>query len=109
MGIGFAVINVPFSSYGYSALYRALPLWGYWTPRRLNYPVYCIGLRIFFDATVFPRVPDDLIHAARLDGMGEFELVWRILMPAAMPAFNCFFNFLGGLALERLFLAAPSH
>jgi multiple sugar transport system permease protein len=38
----------------------------------------------------FRGVPTDLIHAARLDGMSEFELVWRILMPAAMPALIAF-------------------
>lgn len=35
-------------------------------------------------------IPDDLIHAARLDGMSEFGLVWRIIFPVTMPAVVAF-------------------
>jgi multiple sugar transport system permease protein len=35
-------------------------------------------------------VPDDLINAARLDGLGEFSIAWRIMMPTAMPALVSF-------------------
>jgi multiple sugar transport system permease protein len=45
---------------------------------------------IFWIRQFFRTVPDDLMHAARLDGMGEFEIVWRIMLPAAMPALTAF-------------------
>lgn len=32
------------------------------------------------------HVPDDLIHAARIDGCGEFEIYWRIVLPVCRPA-----------------------
>jgi lactose/L-arabinose transport system permease protein len=32
------------------------------------------------------HVPDDLLHAARIDGCGEFEIYWRIVLPTARPA-----------------------
>ena len=38
----------------------------------------------------FRTVPDDLVHAARLDGMSEFELVWRVMLPTAVPALFAF-------------------
>ena len=38
----------------------------------------------------FKMVPDDLIDAARLDGMGEFTIVWRIMIPNAVPALVAF-------------------
>jgi multiple sugar transport system permease protein len=35
-------------------------------------------------------IPDDLIHAARSDGLGEAAIVWRIIMPNAWPAASAF-------------------
>jgi ABC-type glycerol-3-phosphate transport system permease component len=32
------------------------------------------------------NVPDDLVHAARIDGCTEFEVYWRIALPIAKPA-----------------------
>lgn len=45
---------------------------------------------IFLMRQFFRTVPDDLVHAARLDGMTEFELVWRVMLPAAVPALFAF-------------------
>lgn len=45
---------------------------------------------IFLMRQFFRTVPDDLVHAARLDGMSEFELVWRVMLPAAVPALFAF-------------------
>ena len=45
---------------------------------------------IFLLRQFFSTVPDDLIHAARLDGLGEFAIVWRIMLPTAMPALVAF-------------------
>lgn len=45
---------------------------------------------IFLMRQFFLTVPDDLINAARLDGVGEFAIVWRIMMPTAMPAVIAF-------------------
>jgi multiple sugar transport system permease protein len=53
-------------------------------------PFIASAFGIFLMRQFFAGIPDDLIHAARLDAMGEFELVWRILMPAAMPALTAF-------------------
>ena len=32
------------------------------------------------------NLPDDLIHAARIDGCGEFMIYWRIALPIVRPA-----------------------
>ncbi len=42
-------------------------------------------------------VPDDLLDAARIDGVSEFGLFWRIAIPLTLPALAalCIFNFLG--------------
>lgn len=45
---------------------------------------------IFLMRQFFRAVPDDLLHAARLDGLSEFAIVWRIMVPTAIPAIVCF-------------------
>ncbi len=45
---------------------------------------------IFWIRQFFLTVPDDLVHAARLDGMSEFGIVWRIMLPTAVPALTAF-------------------
>ena len=45
---------------------------------------------IFLFRQFFKAVPDDLIHAARLDGLSEMSIVWRIMLPTAIPAVIAF-------------------
>jgi multiple sugar transport system permease protein len=45
---------------------------------------------IFLLRQVFKTVPDDLIHAARLDGLSELSIVLRIMMPLARSAIVAF-------------------
>lgn len=45
---------------------------------------------IFLFRQFFKQVPDDLIHAARLDGMSELAIVWRVMLPLAIPAIVAF-------------------
>lgn len=45
---------------------------------------------IFLMRQFFKTVPDDLIDAARLDGMSEFSIVWRVMLPTAIPALLAF-------------------
>ena len=45
---------------------------------------------IFLMRQFFKTVPDDLMNAARIDGLGEFEILWRIMLPQALPAMLAF-------------------
>ena len=45
---------------------------------------------IFLMRQFFMTVPDDLIDAARMDGMSEFGIVWRVMAPTAVPALVAF-------------------
>jgi multiple sugar transport system permease protein len=45
---------------------------------------------IFLMRQFFRTVPDDLVAAARMDGLGEFSIVWRIMLPTAAPALAAF-------------------
>ena len=45
---------------------------------------------IFLMRQFFMTVPDDLIDAARMDGMSEFSIIWRVMLPTAVPALLAF-------------------
>ncbi|MCW5733774.1 MAG: carbohydrate ABC transporter permease [Enhydrobacter sp.] len=45
---------------------------------------------IFLMRQFFLGVPDDLIDAARVDGMSEYRIVWGVMAPTAMPALIAF-------------------
>ena len=45
---------------------------------------------IFLLRQYIMTIPDDLIHAGRLDGMSELAIIWRIVVPAAAPAIVAF-------------------
>ena len=49
-------------------------------------------MRQFFDG-----VPNELLDAARMDGVNEFGIFWRIAVPLVTPAIAalCIFNFIG--------------
>lgn len=45
---------------------------------------------IFLFLQFFRAIPDDLIHAARLDGMTEASIIARVIVPNAWPAITAF-------------------
>lgn len=45
---------------------------------------------IFLMRQFFQSVPGDLVDAARMDGMSELSIVWRVMVPAALPALSSF-------------------
>lgn len=45
---------------------------------------------IFLFRQFFRAIPDDLVNAARIDGMSEASIVWRVIMPNAWPAATAF-------------------
>jgi len=45
---------------------------------------------IFLFRQYFKAIPDEVVYAARLDGLSEFAIVWRIMLPMALPALAAF-------------------
>lgn len=45
---------------------------------------------IFLFRQFFKALPDDLVNAARIDGMSESSIVWRVAVPNALPAATAF-------------------
>jgi multiple sugar transport system permease protein len=44
------------------------------------------ALFIFLLRQFFTTVPQELVDSARIDGAGEFRILWRIMVPLSMPA-----------------------
>ncbi len=55
------------------------------------------SLGIFWMNGVIAGIPNELLHAARVDGCGSFSTWWRIVMPVIRPALVslAIFTFLG--------------
>jgi multiple sugar transport system permease protein len=53
-------------------------------------PFFLSVFAIFLFRQFFKSYPDEIIQAARLDGVSEFEIVWRIVVPSAWPAIAAF-------------------
>ncbi len=61
------------------------------------FPGVITAVGIFLMRQFFDGVPDELLDAARIDGVNEFGIFWRVAMPLVKPAVAalCIFNFIG--------------
>lgn len=53
-------------------------------------PFFLSVFATFLFRQVFKTFPDEVLQAARVDGMGECEILWRIVVPSAWPAISAF-------------------
>jgi multiple sugar transport system permease protein len=56
----------------------------------LMVPFFLSVFAIFLFRQAFKTFPDEIIQAARVDGVGEMEILWRIVAPSAWPAVAAF-------------------
>ncbi|MCG8273956.1 carbohydrate ABC transporter permease [Aquamicrobium sp. NLF2-7] len=56
----------------------------------LIFPYVVSPFGIFLFRQFFKTIPDDVVHAARLDGYSELGIVWKIVIPMALPAIVAF-------------------
>jgi multiple sugar transport system permease protein len=63
----------------------------------IMFPGMMTAFGTFLMKQSFEAVPDELLEAGRVDGLGEFRLWWRIAMPLVAPALSALaiFTFLG--------------
>jgi multiple sugar transport system permease protein len=66
-------------------------IWG------IMFPGMMSAFGVFLMKQFFETVPDDFLDAARVDGLNEFSIWWRIAMPLVTPALSALaiFTFLG--------------
>ncbi len=78
--------------------YTMATQWGwantYWG---LAFPGLITATGLFLMRQFMQGVPNELLDAARIDGLSEFGIFWRIAVPLVKPAIAalCIFNFLG--------------
>ncbi|MET4037336.1 MULTISPECIES: carbohydrate ABC transporter permease [unclassified Bradyrhizobium] len=56
----------------------------------LIFPYVVSPFGVFLFRQFFKTIPDDVVHAARLDGLSEIAIVWKIMVPMALPAVIAF-------------------
>ncbi|WP_342739948.1 carbohydrate ABC transporter permease [Bradyrhizobium sp. B117] len=56
----------------------------------LIFPYVVSPFGIFLLRQVFKTIPDDVVYAARLDGLSELAIVWKVMVPMALPAVIAF-------------------
>lgn len=63
----------------------------------IMFPGLMTGFGVFLMRQFFSGIPDDYIHAARIDGLSEFQIWWQVAMPLVTPALSALaiFTFLG--------------
>jgi multiple sugar transport system permease protein len=63
----------------------------------IAFPGMITAVGIFLMRQFFDGVPNELLDAARIDGVNEFGIFWRVAMPLVKPAIAalCIFNFIG--------------
>jgi len=63
----------------------------------IAFPGVITAAGVFLMRQFMQGVPNDLIDAARIDGLSEFGIFWRVVVPLVKPAIAalCIFNFLG--------------
>ncbi len=74
--------------------------------------VSVFGMFLFRQA--IQAVPDELIHAARIDGCTEFGIYWNVVMPVVRPMIGafCLMTFMGtwnGFLWPQILLHSPEH
>ena len=63
----------------------------------IMFPGMITGFGVFLMKQFFETVPDALIDAACIDGLGEFRIFWEVALPLVTPALSALaiFTFLG--------------
>jgi len=63
----------------------------------IMFPGMITAFGTFLMRQFFESVPDELLEAGRVDGLGEFQIWWQIAMPLVGPALSALaiFTFLG--------------
>jgi multiple sugar transport system permease protein len=65
---------------------RAVGLTNNWLGLIIPYTTFNLPFSIIALATFFRGVPRDIEDAAKVDGLGRLQILWRIIMPLAAPA-----------------------
>ena len=92
MMIPSATLTIP-SYVFYNAIGWGQGFWALFIPRMFGSTVM-----IFFLRSYMTSVPNEILEAAKMDGLSTFGIFWKIMVPLCVPAFvaQFIFAFVGG-------------
>lgn len=67
------------------ALMQKLGLLGSYYALMISYVVFTLPVGTWTLKTYFDQLPDSLIESAKIDGAGNFRIMWKIIFPMAVP------------------------
>ena len=71
----------------------------------IMFPGMMTAFGTFLMKQFFETVPDDFLEAARIDGLNELEIWWRVAMPMVTPALAALGNLCVSWKLDCVYLA----
>jgi ABC-type glycerol-3-phosphate transport system permease component len=109
--LAFPLISAIIPEYLNIAKYNLIG--SYW-PAILVYSGFNAAFAVIFFTNYFLSVPDAYVESAVTDGAGYFTILWRIMLPMALPALVTIgvFDFMivwNDLLVALLFLPQPDH
>ncbi len=66
-------------------------------------PTAISAFNLFVMRSFFMQIPQELIEASRIDGLGELRILFQVVLPLSKPAMATLGIFLRGLSLEYVF------
>lgn len=75
----------------------------------IMFPGMMTAFGTFLMKQFFETVPDDFLEAARIDGLNEFTIWWKVAMPLVTPALSALAIFFFPRQLDGLLLALDRH
>ena len=66
-------------------LMQKLGLLGSYYALMISYVVFTLPVGTWTLKTYFDQLPDSLIESAKIDGAGNFRIMWKIIFPMAVP------------------------
>ncbi len=66
-------------------LMQKLGLLGSYYALMISYVVFTLPVGTWTLKTYFDQLPDSLIESAKIDGAGNFRIMWKIIFPMAAP------------------------
>lgn len=67
------------------ALMQKLGLLGSYYALMISYVAFTLPVGTWTLKTYFDQLPDSLIESAKIDGAGNFRIMWKIIFPMAVP------------------------
>lgn len=66
-------------------LFRGLDLLNNYLALVISYLIYALPINVWILVSIFSQIPKDMEEAGMVDGANKLQVLWRILLPIAIP------------------------